>query len=147
MVQDVERVRAELNALGFADLEPLAQIGVKTPNRKTPEDVLTQGPTLSRKRILQNDQIRFSACIVERNRAGGAGRNDLGQSLQSAARSGPAVQVLQRRHQTTLRIRNLRPPAIGVIDDVVSIEVTPFRKAGAGRESPADVRIGKQFLQ
>src|SRR2546422_6557367 len=77
MVQHVECIHAELEPLRFREPERFGQIRVEAPNRESWEDVLAQVPALSRLRILEDDQARISAAIVERNGAGRARRNNL----------------------------------------------------------------------
>src|SRR5260370_15398840 len=70
MIQYVKRVDAKLKASCFREPEGLGEIRIETPNRQPAENHLAQIPSMSRKRILQNDQPVFAASIVERNRAG-----------------------------------------------------------------------------
>ena len=67
MVQHILRVEPDRKSLGFAELERLGQIGIEPPRRKTAEDVLTQVALRSRPRILEDNQVRIPAAVVERD--------------------------------------------------------------------------------
>src|SRR5262245_48502276 len=56
VIQHVERIHAELQALRFRHLERLREVRIESPDRQTLNDVLPQIPSLSRLRILENDQ-------------------------------------------------------------------------------------------
>src|SRR6267142_652370 len=135
MVQHVECIHAELEPLRFRDAERFGQIRVEAPNRESWEDVLAQVPALSRLRILEDDQARISAAVVERNGAGRARRNNPGHSLQQASHATGCDLWADRR---ALWIGDLRP--------LCRIEEPPLGQGTSG-SAPPDAGVAEQFLQ
>src|SRR5215813_7384625 len=138
VVQHVERVSANLKTLGLRESERLRQVRVEAPDRKSFDHVLTQVAALSRLRILENDQARVAAAVVERNGAGSAGRNNLRNRLQVAPNASNGD---LRTDCSALRIGNFRP--------FRRIKKASFRQTAAwsGGSSPADARIVQQLLK
>jgi len=67
MVQYILRVEPDRESLRFVNLERLTQVGIKPPRRKSSEDVLTEVALRSRLRILEDNQVRIPAAVVERD--------------------------------------------------------------------------------
>src|SRR5689334_21116919 len=106
MVQHVECVHSELEALRFRDPERFAQIRIEAPDRKPADDILSEISAMPLKGILQDDQTLVSAAVGQGNRTWCSRGNDLRHSLQQAPYT--ACRNL-RTHVCALRIWNFRP--------------------------------------
>src|SRR5688572_22284849 len=75
MVEQVDRVHPELQALALSDPERLADGGIQTPCSRQFNDVLAQVAARSRQRIPQHDSARGIRNSVQRARSAQSRRN------------------------------------------------------------------------
>ena len=126
MVQDVEHIEPELQALAFGDLEALAIFESKRQTGSVAKNVLAQVALFSRKRILENDTCpKLPLPSIFGMAPAVPCRDDSGDRLQSAARDGSgrqSIQVLRRSDVKALRICDLHP--FGPIEEV-AFDVAP----------------------